>query len=288
MQRPRRNTKIPLRYRLSSSPQLSQFNRHLKRPEIDAVSVNRDNVDQALAAIAPAPECGDEPPTLLSTELSKFEANYTQNRPGYSRYTGLSESGFFKLFFSDSVVKILSEETNAYAEFHLRNPPLSLQDTRQWVPTTRAEIRVYLGVHLHFGLYPLAVRDDYWRMHQIGRFMGLKRFQQIHRFFSLNDETTMPAPSNAPWYHRVHRISDLVRTACRNSYCPSSNIAIDEAMVAFEGRTKDTVKLKNKPIDIGYKIWCIGDHGYIWSWLFHLKIEGVETFIKGQQTRWPQ
>jgi hypothetical protein len=130
MQRPRRDTKIPFRYRLSSSPQLSQFNRHLKRPKIDVVSVDRDNVNQALAAIAPAPECGDEPPILLLIELPEFEANYTQNRPSYSRYTGLSESGFFKLFFSDSMVKILSEETNAYAKFHLRNPPLSLQDTR--------------------------------------------------------------------------------------------------------------------------------------------------------------
>jgi hypothetical protein len=105
MQRPRRDTKIPLRYRLSSSPQLSQFNRHLKRPKIDVVSVNRDNVDQALAAIAPALECSNEPPILFSIELPEFEANYTQNRSSYSRYTNLSESGLFKLFFSDSVVK---------------------------------------------------------------------------------------------------------------------------------------------------------------------------------------
>jgi Transposase IS4 len=59
-------------------------------------------------------------------------------------------------------------------------------------------------------------------------------------------------------------------------------------MVAFNGRSKDIIKLKNKPIDIGYKLWCIGDHGYIWSWLFHSKVDGVETFTKSQQTRWPR
>jgi Transposase IS4 len=140
-------------------------------------------------------------------------------------------------------------------------------------------------MNLYFGLYPLAVRDDYWRIHKIGQFMGIKRFQQIHRFFSLNNEHTVPLPSNAPWFHRIQRIAELIRTACRNAYYPSSHITIDEVMVAFKGRSRDTVKLKNKPIDTGYKLWCVGDHGYIWSWLFHSRIEGVETFEKGQKTR---
>ena len=59
-------------------------------------------------------------------------------------------------------------------------------------------------------------------------------------------------------------------------------------MVAFKGRSRDTIKIKNKPIDTGYKLWCIGDHGYIWSWLFHSRVDGVESFTKGQQTRWSQ
>jgi Transposase IS4 len=33
-------------------------------------------------------------------------------------------------------------------------------------------------------------------------------------------------------------------------------------------------------------VYC--DQGYIWSWLFYSRIEGVETFTKGQHTRWPQ
>jgi Transposase IS4 len=241
-----------------------------------------------LAPIAAAPKCTDEPPTLLSTELPQFNANYVLNRPGCARYTGLSESAFFKLFFSDSVVEILSKETNSYAEFHLQNSPLSLRENCHWVPTTPAEIRIYLGAHIHFGLYPLAVRRDYWRIYKLGQFMSRNRFDQIHRFFSLSDENTTPPASTAPWFHKIQQISDLIRHACRNSYYPSAHIAIDEAMVPFEGRSPDTVKLKNKPIDVGYKLWCIGDHGYIWSWLFHSKAEGVETFPKSKHTLWPR
>ena len=34
-------------------------------------------------------------------------------------------------------------------------------------------------------------------------------------------------------------------------------------MVAFKGRLKDIIKLKEKPINIGYKLWYINDYGYI-------------------------
>ena len=62
--------------------------------------------------IAPASECTAEPPTL-----PHFAANYVSSRAGASKDADLSKLGFFKLFFSDSVVEILSEEINFYAEF---------------------------------------------------------------------------------------------------------------------------------------------------------------------------
>jgi Transposase IS4 len=65
-------------------------------------------------------------------------------------------------------------------------------------------------------------------------------------------------------------------------------VAIDEAMVAFKGQSRHIIKIKNKPINTGYKLWCINDHGYIWSWLFHSRVDDVKTFTKSQQTRWPQ
>jgi hypothetical protein len=117
MLRPQRNAQIPLKYRSSSPPRPLQNNNQPKRHKIDPKNIDRNDVDQALAVIAPAPECSEELPTIIPTELPQFKANYVENRPGRSQYTDLSESGFFKLFFSDSVVEILSKETNSYAEF---------------------------------------------------------------------------------------------------------------------------------------------------------------------------
>ena len=69
--------------------------------------------------IAPAPECSDEPPILISIELPYFNANYVENRHGESHHINLSEIRFFRLFFNDLVVEILSKETNSYAESQL-------------------------------------------------------------------------------------------------------------------------------------------------------------------------
>ncbi len=251
MLRPQRNIQIPLRYRSNSPPRFEQASKQPKRRRIDPAAIDRNNVDQALAVIAPAPESIDELPTFIPTELPQFEANYVLYRAGSSQYSNLSELGFFELFFSPIVVQILSDETNSYAEIHRHNLPHPLRKDCRWIPTTPAEIRVYLGIHLHFGLYQLAIRRDYWRIHKLGQFMGRNRFEQIHHYFSAN---SAPAQLNAPWFYRIQRIADLIRTACQNAYIPSSHITIDEAMVAFEGRSNHTVKLKNKPITDDYKL----------------------------------
>jgi hypothetical protein len=126
MQRPRREIQLPTRYREPSPPRFSQINNHPKRRRIDPVEVDRNDVDQALAVITAALEEGIELPTFILTELPQYTANYVENWPGYSQYTHLSEAGFFGLFFSDSVVEIISKETNAYADIHCGRPPLSL------------------------------------------------------------------------------------------------------------------------------------------------------------------
>jgi hypothetical protein len=130
MIRPRRDTQLPSRFRESSPPRLLQTNNQLKRRRIDPVRVDRNDADQALAVIEPALECADGLPTFILIELPHFVANHVENQPGCPQYTNLSENGFFKLFFSDVVVEILSKETNANAAFQQQNPPPSFHAAR--------------------------------------------------------------------------------------------------------------------------------------------------------------
>jgi Transposase IS4 len=47
-------------------------------------------------------------------------------------------------------------------------------------------------------------------------------------------------------------------------------------MIPYRGRTKHKVKLPNKPIKEGYKVWVLGDGGYVYDWLWHSRIDGPE------------
>jgi hypothetical protein len=51
------------------------------------------------------------------------------------------------------------------------------------------------------------------------------------------------------------------------------NVSFDEMMVPFSGRSKHTLKMKNKPILEGFKIWALCDHGYLWdSFSIHVPV----------------
>ena len=53
-------------------------------------------------------------------------------------------------------------------------------------------------------------------------------------------------------------------------WTPGTDLAIDEAMIMFQGRAKETMTIPNKPIPIGFKLWVITQLDYFHSWLFHM------------------
>jgi hypothetical protein len=54
------------------------------------------------------------------------------------------------------------------------------------------------------------------------------------------------------------------RTACQTCLILGTDVAIDEIMVCFFGRSHDTCKMPNKPIKQGYKIFALAESGYVW------------------------
>lgn len=76
-------------------------------------------------------------------------------------------------------------------------------------------------------------------------------------------------------------IANEIRQNCQRLWSPGSHLAIDEAMIAFRGRSHHKIKLPNKPIKEGFKIWGIGDSGYIYDWLWHSRLDGPEGIPAG-------
>ncbi len=83
---------------------------------------------------------------------------------------------------------------------------------------------------------------------------------------------------------KVEHVAAIVKKNCQALWFPSSYLAVDEAMVSYRGRFVDKVKLPNKLIKEGYKVWILEDSGYVYDWLWHSRVEGPEEVpTKGLQ-----
>ena len=75
----------------------------------------------------------------------------------------------------------------------------------------------------------------------------------------------------------------LLSTFCAASqryYIPRTEVAIDEIMVHFHGRSSDTCKMPNKPIKQGYKIFALADQGYVWHFQLSSRQHGIAELVK--------
>jgi hypothetical protein len=88
----------------------------------------------------------------------------------------------FTLFFSDDLIALLSSNTNKYAK--AKNAG---QSGREWHETTASDIKIFIAILIYIGVHISPSNEDYWRTDEepihMPRFMGLKRFEQIKRFF---------------------------------------------------------------------------------------------------------
>jgi Transposase IS4 len=57
----------------------------------------------------------------------------------------------------------------------------------------------------------------------------------------------------------------IVKSNCKTLWSPYSHLAINEAIIAYKGRTHYKVKLPNKLIKKGYKVWVLGDANYVYN-----------------------
>jgi Transposase IS4 len=51
---------------------------------------------------------------------------------------------------------------------------------------------------------------------------------------------------------------------------PGRDLAIDEIIVRFEGRSKEITTVPNKPTPTGYKVWGAAQRGFLLVWNWHI------------------
>jgi len=182
----------------------------------------------------------------------------------------------FKLFWTDELLDKLAEYTNRNAELH---PPSKEKDfPRPWKPTSRLELHAYLAVLIHMGLHIEPSIKDYWHedfghglMHILRKHIGLERWQQLDRYFYCTKPKEEDDEPFQNTFERIWELSEYVRPLCRKFYQPGINLAVDEIIERFTGRAPKIVNIPTKPTLEGFKIWVLGDQGYVLDWMFHAK-----------------
>jgi hypothetical protein len=97
--------------------------------------------------------------------------------------------------------------------------------------------------------------------------MTFYRFEQIKRYFHMSPPISRL--STTQWYTKLEPLASLLRTKFQTYVVLGQNVSYDEMMVPFSGRSRHTLKMKNKPISEGFKVWALCDHGYLWDFLFY-------------------
>jgi hypothetical protein len=253
--------------------------------------------------------------SLLSQleQIPEFEAMELENIKGSSQIPCTIDSSspedLFSLFFTDSVLDRIVRCTNLNAE-SVRVDPVaarsknvrfhdSLNQT-PWKPVTSYEILAYLGILIYMGIHIEPHINDYWNtneedgpIHQtVRKTMSKHRWQQIHRYFHIwnpaLDQLSVRLDDKVRPHQKVDPLWKLLSSSFQRYWKPSRDLAIDECIEAFTGRTADIVNIPTKPTPIGFKIWVLADQGYVLDLLWHVRGDGKDQGPQGLRTTWKE
>ena len=108
--------------------------------------------------------------------------------------------------------------------------------------------------------------------------MSLTRFEQIKRYLHVSDPRI--ELDRQHWYKKLSPLAEQLQESFRHYFVPGTKVAIDEMMVRFCGRSLHTLKVKNKPIKQGYKIFALCSQGYTYGFLWYSVSQGIAELAK--------
>ena len=135
-----------------------------------------------------------------------------------------------------------------------------------WTKITVEELKAFFRFSILMGIDHLSV-DDYWSkdplLHdtQIADRIPRWCFCEISRYLHFVNNKD-PVPRDNPTHDRLGKIQSLIdhlSSKFATLYDPSKNVAIDEAMIKFQGRSSLKQYMPMKPIKRGIKVWVLGD-----------------------------
>ncbi len=174
----------------------------------------------------------------------------------------------FGLFFTDELLEQIVASSNLYA-----SQTQTASQAISWRKITKKELKAYIGFCILMGVAKLPSIADYWQKDPIYNYQPIcsritrDRFRDIRRYLHFIDNSTYIQPlTSRDRLAKVRPVLDYVTKKCQALYKLGRDVAIDEAMVKFQGRSSLKQYLPMKPIKRGIKVWVLADtNGYFWN-----------------------
>jgi hypothetical protein len=118
------------------------------------------------------------------------------------------------------------------------------------------DMKAFMGIRMCMGLVWLPSLQDYWSTNpiigapEIVREMGRDRFRSILSHLHLNNNSRMPWPGSAEFdkLYKVRPLLDKIHENSQAAYQPHQEVAVDEAMILFKGRSAMRQYMPKKPV----------------------------------------
>ena len=115
--------------------------------------------------------------------------------------------------------------------------------------------------------YGLLEEDEVFHYSALAKRISRNRFLDLHRYLHFVDNSTLQPPQS-PGYDKLGKVRPIINVIsdCLAKIClPGKKISIDEAMIAFKGRSSLKQYMPQKPVKRGIKCWVRADAvtGYV-------------------------
>ncbi len=144
---------------------------------------------------------------------------------------------------------------------------------RSW---RKLDVKAFLGFSILMGINVLPCIEGYWQVDKILRYAPVADkisrdifrdiFRDISCYLHFVQNSTLE-PRGSPNHDRLGKIRPLlsfINGKCTEIYNPHKEVAVDEAMIKFQGRSTLKQYMPLKPVKHGIKVWVLGDshNGY--------------------------
>lgn len=163
---------------------------------------------------------------------------------------------YFKLFFSNDLLSLITEQSNLYACQTNPNQPLNL---------TKSELEIFIGSIIYMSIYGLPRHRLYWssscRVPQVADYISRKRWEQIKRNLHFNDNENLPKDRNDINRDKLFKLRPFLNKLQQtfSNQIMTQMLCIDEQIVPYKGMSSLKQYNPKKPNKWGYKIFVLCD-----------------------------